>query len=88
MRSSVAARRDDDDGQPVAVEQVKHTIQLPLRLWTALDRRARIWGVSKSEAIRRAVWLLVYIGDRMDEGGEIVVHRADGKEERLVIAPY
>jgi hypothetical protein len=88
MRSSLTASRDDGDGQPDAIEQVKHTIQLPLRLWTALDRRARLWGVSKSEAIRRAVWVLVYLGDRMDEGSEIVVHRSDGKEERLVIAPY
>ena len=71
-----------------APEQVKHTIQLPMKLWAELERRARRWGVSKSEALRRAVWLFTYVADRMDEGSEIVVHRSDGKEERLVISPY
>lgn len=89
LRNRIAGRADareqDDEEAP---EQVKHTIQLPVRLWTEFAARARRIGVTKSEALRRAVWLFIYVSDCREEGAEITVHRADGTNERLVISPY
>jgi len=86
-----ARRRDDSDEDEGALPsqiQVKHTIQLPASLWSKLNQRSRYWGISKSEALRRAIWLFTYVADRMDEQSEIIVQRPDGKQERLVISPY
>jgi hypothetical protein len=78
--------QEQDDEAP---EQVKHTLQLPVRLWSQFGARARRIGVTKSEALRRALWIYVYIADVLDEeGAEIRVHRGDGTTERLVISPY
>jgi hypothetical protein len=78
---------DGGPGSPDHV-QVKHTVQLPLALWADLERRANSRGITKSEALRRAVWLFTYLSDRMDDGTEVALVSRDGKRERLVIAPY
>lgn len=67
---------------------VKHTIQLPIQLWTAFSRRCRRGGISKSEGLRRSVGLYILIADGIDDGSEIVLHRPNGKQERLVISLY
>jgi hypothetical protein len=88
-RGTVDRPADDSAAaEHLDVEQVKHTIQLPLGLWSKLEQRARRWGVTKAEALRRAVWLFTYVADCMDDGATIMVERPDGQHERLVISPY
>jgi hypothetical protein len=77
-----------EDGEAEEAEQVKHTLQLPLKLWEAFGRRARRSGISKAEALRRAVWVFNFLADRIDDGSEIIIRDKDGKEQRLVISPY
>jgi hypothetical protein len=85
LRGRDRDREQEDDEAP---EQVKHTIQLPVKLWTDFSARARRLGVTKSEALRRAVWIFIYVADSLEEGAEIKVERANGTTERLVISPY
>lgn len=68
------------------MEQVKHTLQLPVKLWTAFEDRVGKIGISKSEGVRKAIWLYTFVAD--EEVSEMVIHRSNGKEERLVISPY
>jgi len=79
-------KSDPDD--KVKVEQVKHTLQLPLKLWEAFGARARRSGISYAEALRRAVWVFNFLADGIDDGSEIILRHKDGREERLVISPY
>src|SRR3982074_2685856 len=87
-RSRSASRHDVSDAAGAQeAGQGKHTLHLPTKLWGALDQRAKTWGISKSEALRRAVWLLTAIGDRLDEGSEVVVRDKNGREDPLIISP-
>jgi hypothetical protein len=83
LKRERVAEADDE-----APELVKHTLQLPVKLWTEFGIRARRLAITKSEALRRAVWLFIFVSDCIEEGAEIRVHRPDGREERLVISPY
>jgi len=89
--------------EPAAVAQVKHTIQMPAPLWGDFGLECRASGITKSEALRKAIWQWVDQRRRLgiDPGGKgrgAVVARtlcietvhADGQVtyERLVYGSY
>ncbi len=69
-------------------DQTKVTISLPEQLWAELERRALARGVTRTEALRRAIWLYTFIDQRIAEGAEFHVLRPDGTDGTLLLSPY
>lgn len=63
------------------------TVNLPIKVWEALEAGARTDGVSRTEALRRAISVDLYFREQVRSGAEIVVERPSGASERVVF-PY
>jgi metal-responsive CopG/Arc/MetJ family transcriptional regulator len=63
------------------------TVSLPSKVWDALEQSAKTDCISKTEALRRAVWIYLYLMDRVRSRCEIIIERPDGNSERVVF-PY
>ena len=77
LRNRIAGReraREQDDEAP---EQVKHTIQLPVKLWTEFGARARRIGVTKSALYKHLKGLGL---SAKDFGGSEVDDESNTKE--------
>jgi metal-responsive CopG/Arc/MetJ family transcriptional regulator len=72
---------------PRPSEPARITVNLPARLWTELEETANTDQISKTEALRRAVWVYLLLRKRLDEGAEVLLTRPDGVQERLLL-PY
>ncbi len=75
-----------------AVEQelppARVTANLPAPVWRDFTKWAQRQGITRTEALRRAVWVYVYFMRRIREDGcEIVLEKPDGERERLLF-PY
>jgi hypothetical protein len=65
-------------------EVARITVNLPDETWRALQRRAKLDGRTKTEALRHAVWLYMYFIELAHAGNGIVVIGPDGTRERLI----
>jgi hypothetical protein len=72
-----------NDGEAAA----RVTVTLPSGVWEALEHSAKKERISKSEALRRAAWVYLFLMERLRSGCELVIERPDGNSER-VIFPY
>lgn len=62
------------------------SVNIPEKVFEALQQRADEDGQTTSEAMRRAFWLYLYVRTRQDEGAEILVEPAEkDRLERLVL---
>ena len=61
------------------------SITLPQRSMASLDLRAAKDEITRSEALRRAIWVYTELRDREETGAHIVIYHVDGKEERLLL---
>jgi Ribbon-helix-helix protein, copG family len=66
---------------------VKLTVNLPPRVWEVLKRLAEEQGITKTEALRRAISTEAFRHEVQKSGGRIMVERKDGSVERVVF-PY
>lgn len=71
---------------PPTHDVVKLTVNLPSRVWQAVLDLAAFYGVSKTEALRRAISTEHFRMQVEQDGGRLLVER-DGKVERVVF-PY
>jgi hypothetical protein len=83
-RRRTTAKKEADTS---VVESPRMSISLPSTVWTALEESAKKEGITKSEALRRATWVYLFLIDRLRAGCEVVIERPDGTSER-VIFPY
>lgn len=90
-RTATAAPRPENTDRKGSEQVVdlpaRITVNLPAKVWEALEESAKKEGISKTEALRRAVWVYLFFIDRIRSGSEIVIERPDGTTER-VIFPY
>ena len=63
------------------------TVNLPNKVWGALEEAARADGITRTEALRRAISVDLYFREQIRNGAEILVARSDGSTERVVF-PY
>jgi hypothetical protein len=83
---SMSAAATPTVGEGDTIPQVKHTVQFPEPLWDDFGRRCRRRGFSKAQGLRRAVWWFLQVTDT--DVARIVLHRADGTEQTIVVSPY
>ena len=87
-RSADAPSRSGDGDQPKVVElPARVTVNLPTKVWDELTNSARTDGISRTEALRRAVWVYLFFIGRIRAGHEVILEGPDGRTER-VIFPY
>ena len=63
------------------------TVNLPLKVWEAVEEVARKDGITRTEALRRAISVDLYLREQVDQGSYIIVEKPDGTRERIVF-PY
>jgi hypothetical protein len=63
------------------------TVNLPVKVWDALEAAAKADGITRTEALRRAISVDLYFRQQVENGSVIVVERPDGSSERVVF-PY
>lgn len=63
------------------------TVNLPTKVWDALEAAAHEDGITRTEALRRAISVDLYFRGQIAKGGMIVVEHPDGTSERVVF-PY
>ena len=89
-RDAASASRPEGprgDGAEVVELPARVTVNLPTKVWDELGSSARADGISRTEALRRAVWVYVFFIGRIRSGSEVLLERPDGKTERVVF-PY
>ncbi len=59
------------------------TVNLPTRVWEALEKAAKSDGITRTEALRRAIAIDLYLREQVRNGGSVMVETPDG-HERLV----
>ncbi len=59
------------------------TVNLPTRVWEALEEAAKSDGITRTEALRRAIAIDLYLREQVRNGGSVMVETPDG-HERLV----
>lgn len=65
----------------------KVTVNLPEKVWGAVERRAGEEGVTRTEILKRAISLENFVHETRQAGGSLVIERPDGTIERMVF-PY
>jgi len=63
------------------------TVNLPWKVFDALRDMAEADGVSKTEALRRAISTEFYLREARRDGAQVYLERPDGTVERIVF-PY
>lgn len=66
-----------------APEVSRVTVNLPTRVWQALEEAARSDGITRTEALRRAIAIDLYLRQQVRKGASVVVETPEGSE-RLV----
>jgi hypothetical protein len=66
----------------------KVTAALPEDLWNDFGHRASARGITRVEALRRAVWLYTVIDERIAAGAKVRIEYPDGTDESLLLSPY
>ncbi len=84
MASTPATSAQQPD---VAELPARITVNLPTRVWDSLTGSARTDGISRTEALRRAVCVYLFFVERIRTGSEVILERPDGETERVVF-PY
>ena len=59
------------------------TVNLPTRVWHALEEAAKSDGITRTEALRRAIAIDLYLREQVRNGASVVVETPEGPE-RLV----
>jgi hypothetical protein len=59
-------------------------VNLPLKAWEALEVAAEEDGITRTEALRRAISVDLFFRARWREGTQVVLDRRDGSSERVV----
>jgi hypothetical protein len=67
---------------------MRTTVNLPEDLWAEFAERAKRRGISKTEAMRRALWLYNLLDSRLAARCDFVVVWPDGEEETIKLSPY
>ena len=89
-RSSASASRSqfaDRDESDVVELPARVTVNLPAKVWDELTKSAKVDGISRTESLRRAVWVYLFFRGRIRAGHEVILEDPDGRTER-VIFPY
>ncbi len=71
---------------PVAAPEsriVRLTVNLPVKVWKALEAMAEEDGISKTEALRRAISTEAFRREIDKEGSQLVIQTAGGNLERV-----
>jgi metal-responsive CopG/Arc/MetJ family transcriptional regulator len=63
------------------------SVNLPLKVWEALEEIAKQDQISRTEALRRAISTEVYMWKARRSGAQILVEQPDKSVERVVF-PY
>ena len=69
----------NDSGEGHAAGRL--TVNLPARVWDVLEATVREDGITRTEALRRAIVVENYIRQRIAAGDEIVIRRQDGSTD-------
>jgi len=86
VRTLKARKAAEEAEAPPAAARV--TVNFPSPVWKDLTKSAQRHGITRTEALRRAVWVYLYFIRRIrDEGCEVILERPDGERERLLF-PY
>jgi metal-responsive CopG/Arc/MetJ family transcriptional regulator len=78
------------DVPPATVETpavARVSVNLPLKVWEALEEIAKQDQISRTEALRRAISTEVYMWKARRSGAQILVEQPDKSVERVVF-PY
>lgn len=68
-------------GKPHPIQYAKVTVNLPMKIWHAVEQMAEDEDIAKTEALRRCISTEVFRRQVESEGGTLVVRRADGETE-------
>jgi hypothetical protein len=80
--------RSQADKVKADISLTRTTVNLPVDLWDEFGDRARRRGISKSEALRRALWLYNLVDSRLASECDFIVVWPDGDEETIKLSPY
>ena len=64
--------------------KAKLNISLPTKVWEALVATAETEEITRTEALRRAIWTYAFLLGRVHSGCHVVIERPDGNSERVV----
>lgn len=60
------------------------TVNLPEKVWEALSRVAEESGMTRTEALRRAISVDLYLREQRKKGKQVLLECDDGTIERIV----
>lgn len=63
------------------------TVNLPAKVWKALEAAAELDGITRTEALRRAISVDIFIREAVKGGSRILVESCSGKTE-VIVFPY
>jgi len=59
-------------------------VNLPTSVWEKLEEAARTDGITRTEALRRAITIDLWLREQVRNGASVVVETPEGHEKELV----
>jgi hypothetical protein len=71
--------------KPATIEQARVTVSLPEVVWSYVEQYAEENGLSKTDALRRAISLFRRAAEASRNGQRLIIENPDGSDRREIL---